>query len=422
MNKTETVLRTPRSSLFVRILAGRTASMMGDQITSLALPWLILFDTHSPIVAGVITALGYVPSLVFGLWAGTLVDRLDRRTLLLGSDMGRALMLATVAAMGLARVRPPLVLLAALVLVLGSGRLLFQVAFGSWLPDLLGSARLTHALAAFEAGDAISVLAGYPLAGSLITLLGPATALGGDMLSYAVSALSLLALPSKDSGAPGSLERADSKARSEKGRRLAHDVWAGFRTLWRSRTQRRVKGLATALYLEAGSIEILLVTLTQLRLHLPAWQAGLVFAGAGVGGLATSALGPRLFDQDWRRGTLFALGEATIGLLLLARAAAFPHTFAFWLALMGNVILDGGIAMGFVFTGSATMLLTSSDVRGRTLAASNLYGSLVRAISCLGAGALAASGNPMTPFLVLAGVCAFGSVLSSRAMRAEEAS
>jgi hypothetical protein len=66
-------------------------------------------------------------------------------------------------------------------------------------------------------------------------------------------------------------------------------------------------------YLKAGDIEVLLATLTQLRLHLPAWQAGLVFGAATVGRLLASAVAPHVNNQGWRRCLAGAPGRRRPG-------------------------------------------------------------------------------------------------------------
>ena len=87
---------------------------------------------------------------------------------------------------------PSLVLLAVVVAALGTGQLIFQAAYRAWLPELTGEEQLPRATAALEAGDAASVLVGFPLAGALIAAVGPVIALGADAISYVASAGSVM--------------------------------------------------------------------------------------------------------------------------------------------------------------------------------------------------------------------------------------
>lgn len=410
-----------RDRAFRAIWAGQTASLFGDQVTGLALPWLILLQTGSPLAAGIIAALRYVPLVALGLVAGVAADRISRRALMIASDAGRALALGAVALLGLLRLAPPLWTLALVVLALGTGQLFFQVAYRAWLPQVTGEARLARATAALEASDAASVLAGYPLAGALIAAVGPVLALGADALSYVVSALTLGWARGGDEERGGREGRGErfateaTKGREQRStaedakdvedRSVLGEVLAGVRLILRTPAQRVLKGAGAALYLDAGSAGVLLATLTQLRLHLPASLAGLIFGAAGVGGLIGSALAPRLYARGWRRGLAGALVVAALGALGLALAGLLAPAPGFVLAFAANLTLDGAVALGFVLTGTANTLVTPPELRGRVNAASTIYSSAVRGVAALGAGALAASGNPLPAFLTLAGCC-----------------
>jgi len=402
-----------RDRTFRFIWGGRTASLFGDQVTGLALPWLILLQTHSAFAAGGVAAVRYLPTLTLGLVAGVVADRVERRTLAIACDLGRALALGVVALLGLLGRVPPLWVLTLVVVVLGTGSLFFGVAFRAWLPDVTNDDRLGQANAALEASDAASVLVGTPLGGALVAAVGPVLAVGADALSYALSALTLARIPS--AGRP---VRSPTDAGGGQDGRL-RTVWvealAGVRTILHTPAQRLLKGAGTALYLDAGAIEVLLATLTQLHLHLPAWQAGLVFGAAGVGGLLSSAVAPRIYAWGWQRGLASALGAAALGSLGLAWASVLDPARGFVVALASNLVLDGAVALGFVLSGTASTLVTPRDLRGRVSAASAMYESLARGGAAVGFGALAATGNPFPAFVVLAGCCLCAALVTARA-------
>ncbi len=123
-------------------------------MTNLALPWLLLHQTHSAVAAGAVSAARYLPLLTFGLAAGLIADRVERRALMIAADVGRLVALGAVALVGVLGRVPPLWLLVLVVLTLGTGQLLFGVAYGAWLPDVTGDARLGQANAALESSDA----------------------------------------------------------------------------------------------------------------------------------------------------------------------------------------------------------------------------------------------------------------------------
>ncbi len=382
-------------------------------MTGLALPWLILLQTHSAFAAGMVAAARYVPFLALALVAGLVADRVERCALAIACDVGRAVALGAVAVLGLLGQTPPLWLLTVVVLVLGTGSLFFGVAFRAWLPDVTGDDRLGQANAALEASDAASVLVGTPLGGALITAIGPVLALGADALSYVASALTLARIPS--SGRP-MRPPVDAGVRQD-GRLRA--VWveaiAGVRAILHTPAQRLLKGAGTALYLDAGAIEVLLATLTQLHLHLPAWQAGLVFGAAGVGGLLSSAAAPRIYRWGWRPGLACALGVAALGSAGLAWASVLDPRVASSSPSRPILVLDGAVALGFVLSGTASTLVTPRDLRGRVGAAGAIYEALTRGGAAVGFGALAATGNPLPVFVVLAGCCALAALVTALA-------
>jgi MFS family permease len=404
-----------RDRAFRAVWAGQTASLFGDQVTGLALPWLILLQTHSALAAGLVASVRYVPLVTLGLAAGLLADRLDRRALMIAADLGRALALSAVALLGVLRLAPPLWLLALVVLALGTGQVFFQIAYHAWLPDLTGEADLSRATAALEASDAASVLAGYPLAGVLIAAAGPVLALGADSLSYVVSALTLgrvrpkLHVPTAQTEDKLSAERHSLRG-------LSTEALAGVRAILASPAQRLLKGAGAPLSLDAGAIEVLLATLTQLHLRLPAWQAGLVFGAMGAGGLVSSAFAPRLYDWGWRRGLAAALGVAALGALGLAWASVLPPGIGpgFAVALGACFLLDGAVALGFVLRDTANTLVTPRELRGRVNAASTIFSAALRALAAIAGGALAASGNPLPAFLLLATICALAALVAAR--------
>lgn len=85
-----------RDGTFLRFWAGSSVSTIGNQVTVLALPWLVLQLTQSPFQLGIVGALEFVPFLVFGLIVGVYADRWDRRLILLVADLVRFLVLASV--------------------------------------------------------------------------------------------------------------------------------------------------------------------------------------------------------------------------------------------------------------------------------------------------------------------------------------
>ncbi len=411
-----------RTAAFRAIWAGQTASIFGDRVTGIALPWLLLQQTRSPFEAALVSAALYLPLLLLAVPAGVIADRVSRRLLMIASDLVRAAALTAVVVVGFTRQAPPLWLLLIVVLTLGAGRLFFQVAYRAWLPDVTPDAALSRATAALEGSDAASTLAGPTLGGALIQVVGPVFALGADALSYVVSALTLVAIRPQPAYQPAyqparqQERQAEHLPRDRTPRALAGEALAGARLMLASPQQRLLVGVSFALALSAGTIELLLATLAQVQLQLPAWQAGLIFGAAGVGGLAGSALAPRLHDHGWRRGLALACAVAATACCGLAVAGLLGPRVGFIGALVANLLLDGAVALGFILTGTQSALITPRAVRGRVNAAGQFYAALVRGLGLVAAGALSAQGSAAPAFLFLA-VCFVGAGLLASARR-----
>jgi len=409
------IWRNPR---FRMIWGGQTASIFGDRVTGIALPWLLLQQTRSPFDAALISASLYLPLLLFGLPAGVIADRASRRRLMIASDLARAAALATVVLVGVARHLPPLWLLVLVVLILGAGRLFFQVAYRAWLPDVTTDEALGRANAALEASDAASTFSGPLLGGALIQAIGPVFALGADALSYIVSALSLGAarrVPQTNrSQAEAAAVEAPGRSLQQSLRTLATEALEGVHLILRSPEQRLLKGISLALYASAGTIELLLATLALVQLHLPPWQAGVIFGMAGIGGLVASALAPRVADRGWRGGLAGACAVATLASGGLALAGPLGPQAGFLAALIANLLLDGAVSLAFILTTTQTVLVTPRAARGRVNAVTQIYSALVRGLSLVAAGALSARGSALPAFIFLAACFAGAALLALR--------
>ena len=84
------------SGAFGRFWLGQTISNLGSSFTLFALPLLVFKLTGSPLNLGVSLAMSYLPYLLFGLVIGAWVDRVDRKRLMIATDLARAAVIATI--------------------------------------------------------------------------------------------------------------------------------------------------------------------------------------------------------------------------------------------------------------------------------------------------------------------------------------
>src|SRR5207253_146969 len=208
-----------RNRDFVLLWSGQVVSTLGSEVSGLAFPLLVLSLTGSPAQAGVVGFARALPYLLVYLPAGALVDRWNRKRVMLTADAGRALAIGSVA-MWLAVGRPPVAWLAVVSFVEGALFVFFQLAESAALPHIVPKEQLPLAIAQNQARVQGAQLAGGPLGG---VLYGAARLLpfAADAASYAVSFVSLLFV-----------RPALQEARERPPTRLRSEVAEGMRWLW----------------------------------------------------------------------------------------------------------------------------------------------------------------------------------------------
>jgi MFS family permease len=181
-----------RHGEFMKLWTGQTVSLIGSQVTLLALPLAaILLFKASAFQVGLLSTVEFLPFLLFGLPVGVWVDRLLRRPILVLADLGRFVAIGSVPLaywLGVLHLWH----LYAVGFVSGVFTVFFDVAYGSYLPSLVERDRLMEGNAKLEVSRSGAQLAGPGLAGLLVQAFKAPAALLADALSYLVSVVSLL--------------------------------------------------------------------------------------------------------------------------------------------------------------------------------------------------------------------------------------
>jgi MFS family permease len=208
-----------RNRDFTLLWSGQVVSTLGSEISGLAFPLLVLSLTGSPAQAGIVGFARGLPYLLLYLPAGALVDRWNRKRVMLVADAGRAASIGSVA-VWLALGRPPLAWLAVVAFVEGALFVFFQLAESAALPQIVAREQLPQAIAQNQARMQGAHVAGAPLGGALfgVSRLLPFVA---DAVSYAVSFVSLLFV-----------RPAFQESREPTQTRLRTEIAEGVRWLW----------------------------------------------------------------------------------------------------------------------------------------------------------------------------------------------
>lgn len=301
--------RTMPSSLwtnhdFLLVWLGQAVSYFGTRVSNLALPLIALAITHSAAQAGFLASARMIPYLIFGLPAGALVDRWNRKTVMIVCDLVRFLALGFVP---LAYVFGHLGLpqLYAVTFVQGTAFVFFNVAEIAALPHIVPEAQLAQATALDSTAGSAASLLGPGLAGVIIgaartTAAGAALAYGVDALTYLASLLSLrfVRTPFQAKHTPHPLSE------------LRREIGEGLRFLWSEPHTRALALLTTALALLYAPVPLAMIILAKGQMHASPRVIGLVFSVAALGGLLGSAL------ASWFKPRL-RLGQVMVGCVTL---------------------------------------------------------------------------------------------------------
>jgi MFS family permease len=175
------------------LLAGLAASQAGDWLYNLALLAFVYDRTHSSLWVGVTTAMRILPEVAFGSLAGVIADRANRRAIMLGADLVRALVMAALALVALTDA--PVVLAPVLAGLSTAAGAAYPQCVAALTPRLASDAQLPAANAARTSITYTCVVAG-PLFGAVLLLLGsPAFAFAANAVSFLAGALTVAALP-----------------------------------------------------------------------------------------------------------------------------------------------------------------------------------------------------------------------------------
>jgi predicted MFS family arabinose efflux permease len=278
---------------YMLLWSGQVVSTLGSTASQVVYPLLILAITGSPAAAGISSALHSLPYVLFSLPAGALIDRWNRKRIMILCDIGRALVVfGVVAALWLDVLTLWQIFISAF--IEGSLFVFFNIAEVAALPRVVPKAQLPQATAQNEAAFAAAHIAGPSFGTALYQGLGRAAPFLADAISYVVSALTLM------------LIRSEFRASALPPKRhLLVEIGEGLRWLWGQPLIRYMAFLTGAYNMVNAANGLLLIVLAK-QLGASDLDIGLMFSIGGLGGIAGSLVG----GQVQRR---FTFGQVIIG-------------------------------------------------------------------------------------------------------------
>ena len=312
-----------RNRDFMLLWTGQVVSTVGSRASGVAFPLLVLTQTGSPSKAGLVGFAATLPFPILFLVAGIVVDRVDRKRLLLVSEAARALAFASlVAAFALDRVTLGHIL--AVAFVEGTFFVFFRLAESAALPRVVPKPQLPTAVAQNQARDQGAELAGSPLGGFLFQL-DRALPFVFDAVSYTIGFLTLLFVRT-----PLQAEREPATTR------VREELAEGIRFTWREPFIRAIVVLVAGSNFAFNALFLVLIVRAK-ELGASAGLIGAMFAILGAGALLGALVAPTVARHVPARYVL-------VGILWIW--AAYPLLLA---------LLPNAIALGLVGAVAGTL-------------------------------------------------------------------
>ena len=393
-----------RNGEFLRLWLGQTVSSVGSGIVKLAAPLLVLALTESSAIAGLVGAALLFPMVILGLPAGALVDRWDRRRVMIVCDVVRCLAVASVPLAWLLGQLSAWHLLA-VALALGSAQSFFNIAQLAALPRVVARRQIASAHALNTTSEGVAQLASPGLSGIIIAA-GP-TLVAGGVMAYGLNGLTFLVSILALAGIRTPLQAARPSG-GDHG--LWHAIPIGLRHVWQERPIRLLMALNMVHRFFFAPVTLTVVVLAQQELRLDPAAIGLLFSAAGVGGLVAAALTPwlrRRVPVGWHMIGIVAVHGLALGLV--------AATSSVWLVTIGLFVAGMMEMMTGITQVSFRLGLIPDALQGRVNSVYRLMSFGAMAFGTAGGGFLLDLYGPRPVMGLIAasiGATALGAALS----------
>lgn len=357
---------------FRNLWLGQTVSMLGTSVAAVAVPYQLYKLTGSTLLLGLLALCQLIPLLVAPLAGGAIADAVDRRKLILWSEVALTLVAALFvvnAVLPTPQVWALFVLEFVLTLFAGFG----WPALRSAIPRLVPPDQITAAAALQSLQGNISHVAGPALGGLLIATIGVTGAYIADVATFAFSIAAVISLP-----AIAPLEGSERPSLST--------IAAGFRFV---RSQKSLMGifLLDSNAMIFGMPRSLFPAIALHRLGGDASTLGLLYAAPYAGALAATLLVSGWFQRVRRMGLGVVIAATAWG----GAIVAFGLSESLWLALVALAVAGGADMISAVLRSTMVIDITPDSMRGRVAGIELMQVASTPALGDLEAGVLASA-------------------------------
>jgi MFS family permease len=402
-----------RSLRFVFI--ANLISMLGSGMNGAAVTWYVLQATHSELALGTLVALQTIPAMLLMPFSGVIIDRQDRRHLVMMLDICRANDISVVAALVFAG-RVHVWHLYAMNVLVSLGFWMFWPSVTALIQELTPQKEMVSSNSLLTAG----VQGGWLLAGSLVGFIYNHVGLGGilliDIASYAVSFSCYFAVRKgrhvvQPALAPAAVP--DEELTEHGGwQKYLGELYDGTRYV-RSSPGLFLFGMSWALFTAAMLMQgVVTAPLSERILHGGAVGYGWLNCGWAIGAFVSVFYAAKFIKNHGARQTMAASLATLSGcLILLPYSAILPIAVALY-AMMGSARGTGGIAMN-----TDLMEMVPAGLMGRVQNTFYFFGLLVQICLSLFIGLIAHTQGLKYGFFVIGGLYAFAAFAATKSMK-----
>lgn len=397
------------------VFIANVVSMLGSGMNSTGVAWFVLRSTHSEMALGLLTVLQTVPAMLMLPFTGVIIDREDRRRLVMMLDAGRGVIILAVAILAF-KGQAQLWELYLMNTLVAACFWMFWPTITALIQELTPDSEFVHANTFLMAG----VQGGWLMAGAVVGFVYEHIGLGGvlliDFSTYVVSFLCYFAVRKGRHVVPRPAElRADIIAAETQVGRFWQDMKDGVHFL-RDHPAVIFLGASWALFLGAMLTGVVVTPpLSDNVFHAGAKGYGWLNAGWGSGAFLSVLYAPQAMAKlGTRRAVALSMGLLAIGMMLAP--------FSLFLAIAVGIYLIMGSARGVsgVAMNTSLMQQVPKHFMGRVQNIFNFFGTLLQVVLGFGVGAAAEKINLATGFAIIGVVYAIAFVSSSWPVRATQ--
>jgi MFS family permease len=341
--------RSLRVRNFKLYLYGQLVSNSGSFMQTIAIVWLVLELSHqNGLAVGFAIALQYVPSLVLGVWAGVLADRIDKRKLLIATQVAMTAVAVAFAAVDLTGV-VQLWMVYVLIFLFGVAFAFDQSPRQAFVPELVPAADLPNAIGLNSTVTQASRIVGPALAGALIVTFGTGACFIVNALSFVAIIAALVAMRPAEFHRGAPVTRAKGQIRE------------GLHYIWRTPQLRSASLLLIIVGTFAINSPVILPLLAKITFHGDADVYSWMTIATGIGALVGAVVW-----ASWSHARPWVLFATAAGYGTAICVAAAAPTLAICIAVL--TVVGAAQIWYLITTSSLVQLVSEPSMRGRVSA------------------------------------------------------